>query len=307
MGNRAPAFLYRHRLPLLFPERRFAMRFCRPLSAALATALLLAVAALPRYASAQQAAPRSSFPQDPLRMATEVGRYLFAYDEAAGRATTMLLSEEASTDAVETTLARQREGGRWAVGFGRLTEDGRFELMHKVLLNEKRLVDEVRTGLGRQLPRERFFARAARAQQQVRTALDGAHGPYNLLVVPVGAEEGRMTVYALPAQTNQNAYRLGGDFRFEVDPAAGEIVSRTPLHEGYYEVGTLPQGTAASAHEAVRPVATDVLFATARRPKAPHFVKTDRRVYRIAPDGTITPVPVASFDGRSDVRMLEGM
>lgn len=280
------------------------MCFRPKLFAAVTAAALFFVAVAPRV-SAQQTTSRS-LPQDPLRMATEVGRFLFAYDEAAGRATSMLLSEEASTDAVETTLARQREGGGWTVGFGRLTEGGRFEMIHRVLLNEKRLVDELQTGEDRRLPRESYFARAARAQQQVRAALDGTHGPYNLLVVPVGSGEGNMTVYALPAQTSENAYRLGGDFRYEVDPAAGEILSRTPLHEGYYEVGALPQGASASAHEATRPVATDVLFAIVRRPKAPHFVRTEQQVYRIAPDGAISTVPAASFAERDDVRMLTG-
>ena len=279
------------------------MRFRRAFPVVAAAALLLALGPPTVPRASAQSAPRS-LPQDPLRMATEVGRYLFAYDQAANRATTMLLSEDANTDAVETTLARQRRGG-WAVGFGRLTDGGRFEMTHKVMLNEERLVDETQTQVGRRLPRDNYFARAARAQQQVRAKLDGKHGPYNLLVLPVGAEEGHLTVYALPAQTNENAYRLGGDYRFEVDPAAGEVVDRTPLHEGYYEVGTLPQGVSASAHEAARPVATDVLFAAARRPKAPHFVKTGQGVYRIAPGGAISTVPATPFEQRGDVRMLK--
>lgn len=268
-------------------------------------ALLLGGTLPTQRASAQQ--PPEALPQDPLQMATEVGRYLFAYDQAASRAVTMLLSEGGDASTVEATVARQHRDGHWTVGFGRLTDGGGFELLHEVIMNEERLVDDVRQNMDRRLPPAHHYARAARAQRLVRADVTEEHAPYNLLVLPLGAEAGHLTVYALPAQTNTDAYRLGGDFRYEVDPAAGEVVSQTPLHEGYYEVGALPQEAAGSAHEAVRPVATDVLFATLRRPKAPHFVMTGQQVFRIAPTGEITSVPASRFEQREDVAMVSGL
>jgi hypothetical protein len=273
-------------------------------------ALLVVVAGTPRsavYAQPDAAQSQDALPQDPLQLATEVGRYLFAYDQAAGRAATMLLSEEASTEGVQASIARQHEDGHWTVGFGRRTGGGGFRLMHEVVMNDDRLVDEVRAGVSERLPPESYYARAARAQRFVQENFDGEHGPYNFLVLPVGAEAGRMTVYAIPAQTDQNAYRLGGDYRFEVNPAAGEVVSREPLHKRYYEIGKRAQGTGGTAHEATRPVETDVLFATVRRPAAPHFVMTQEKTFRIAPDGTITPVDTRTARQREDVRVLRGM
>jgi len=275
----------------------------------LVLALLLA-GPLPQEARAQQPSSdvqqqqSEALAQDPLRLATEVGRYLFAYDEAANRAATMLLSENIRTERVEASIAQQHEDGHWTVGFGRLTGEGGFRLTHEVVMNDERLVKEVRTDVGERVPPNSYYARAARAQQLARDGFDGEHGPYNLLVLPGGSEAGRMTVYALPAQTDQDAYRLGGDHRFEVDPSAGEVVSREPLHRQYYEVDALPEGATGSAHEATRPVETDVLFAAVRRPKAPHFVMTEGPTFRIAPDGAITTVEPGTVQQRGDVTVL---
>lgn len=271
-------------------------------SALCIAALLLLALALPRPVAAQQ----NALPQDPLQLATEVGRYLFAYDQAANRATTMLLSEGADASGVEASIARQHRDGHWSVGFGRPAADGGFRLLHEVILNDQRLVDEVQVKKNQRLPASSYYARAARAQRLARADFQGEHAPYNLLVLPAGSEAGYLTVYAVPAQTNPEAYRLGGDYRYEVDPSAGEVVRRTPLHDALYEIGALPEGIVGSAHEAVRPVETDVLFATVRRPRAPHFVLAGQQVYEIAPDGTITSMPAGSFARRDEVKVFTG-
>ena len=257
--------------------------------------------------SSSVAQERTRLPQDPLQLATQVGRYLFAYDQAANRAATMLLSEGLEPEGVEASIVRQHEDGRWSAGFGRLTEDGGFHLLYEVLMNAQRRIDEVRVPEGGdRLPADSFYARAARAQRIVREDFEGEHAPYNMLVLPAGSEAAHLTVYAVPAQTNPEAYRLGGDYRYEVDPATGTVVSQTPLHERLYEIGTLPEDAAGSAHEAVRPVETDVLFATIRRPQAPHFVMAGQQVFRIAPDGEITVVPGGTFQKRDQLNVYPG-
>jgi hypothetical protein len=139
-----------------------------------------------------------------------------------------------------------------------------------------------------------FFLAAARA---IEIALQDFHGParpYNVAVLP--AQEGKLFVYLVPAQTQDGVYPLGADVRYLFSPDGSAIIEKRQLHKGMIPTGgpvppgaTIVGGTHSHVLSDV-PEDTDVFLVLIRKPSMPEFIATQIAIYEVNPDGTIKVV-----------------
>lgn len=134
-----------------------------------------------------------------------------------------------------------------------------------------------------------FFLFAAKAIETSLADFKGAARPYNVAVLP--ANSNQIYVYAVPAQTKEGIFPLGGDTRYLVSVDGSKILEKRQLHISIIEFSpTANENVQAGFHTAVLediPEDTDVFHVLSRRPPVPEYVGTKQFVFRIETDGTI--------------------
>lgn len=245
------------------------------------TLLLFATAAI-----AQRTVPPS---KAELAQITERGRLLAQYDAAAWYASDAVVA----TKPIEGSVARyiaKKDGATWTVMFGRLNDKrDKFLISYEATQSANPKEFTVRKN---DPPQEDtgFFLFAAKAIETSLADFKGAARPYNVAVLP--ASSNQIYVYAVPAQTKEGVFPLGGDARYLVSPDGARIVERRQLHISIIESSapTPGQKVEAGYHTAVLddiPEDTDVFHVLSRQPSVPEWVATKQYVFRIETDGTI--------------------
>jgi hypothetical protein len=214
------------------------------------------------------------------------GRVLFEYDQAAWHATDAVLAEKPASGTVQRYIAQKTETG-WVVSFGRLDGDRAFlvgyQAMQSQTAPDKISVNKFETPHAD----TGFLLFAARAVNTALKDFGKRDRPYNIAVLP--APEQRLYVYAMPAQTKNGIFPLGGDARYLISPDGKTIVTKRQLHNAILEIESGPD-TVAGTHVAVLddiPEDTDVFHVLARTPSMPEYIMTNQFFYVISPDGAI--------------------
>jgi hypothetical protein len=250
--------------------------------------ILISIVLLSAVASsAQRNTPAS---KAELAEISERGKQLAEYDVAAWHATDAVLATKPVEGSVARYLAK-KTGDGWTVVFGRLNEKrDKFLIVYEASQSTSRTEFSVRK---HEPPKEDagFYLTAAKAIETALADFKGASRPYNVVVLP--AKSGQVYVYAVPAQTKQGVFPLGGDARYLISQDGIKIVEKRQLHISIIEFDTSAQDVRkveAGYHVAVLddiPEDTDVFHVLSRKPSVPQWIATKKYVYRIEPDGTI--------------------
>jgi hypothetical protein len=222
---------------------------------------------------------------------TERGRALYAYDQAAWHATDAVVATHPTNGEDGRYIARKTDNG-WIVAFGHLTEaHDAFLIAH--LATQGKTPQEFsvehfttpKTDTG-------FYFAAAEAVDLALKDFQGENVQYNGAVLP--ANEGRLYVYVLPAQTKNGVYLLGGDERYTVSSDGNTLIDKHRMHHSILTFDTNDPQTAkivAGYHVHVLsdvPEDSDVFYVLTRRPSIPEFIGVDGKLrYTIMEDGTI--------------------
>ncbi len=244
------------------------------------TLLLLAGVAV-----AQRTSPPS---KAELAQITERGRQLAQYDVAVWYASDAVVAAKPTEGSVARYIGK-KEGATWTVMFGRLNDKrDKFLIAYEATqsANPKEFTvkkdDPPKEDTG-------FFLFAAKAIETSLADFKGAARPYNVAVLP--ANSNQIYVYAVPAQTKEGVFPLGGDTRYLVSADGSKIQEKRQLHISIIEFSpTTNENVQAGFHTAVLddiPEDTDVFHVLSRRPPVPEYVGTKQFVFRIETDGTI--------------------
>jgi hypothetical protein len=219
---------------------------------------------------------------------TARGRLLAQHDAASWQATDALQALTKDLSGLNVSVALRDSAGRWIVRFGRLatSQDTFF-----VMFTAEPAADGRHYEARRHSPpviggdRERLIATA------ILTALKefGAPTrPYNSYGLP--ADDGGVWVYFVPAQTDSRIYPHGGDIRYHLAANGQRILDQNRFHRATLEFPAPADSAVAGIHTSFDslPADTDVLYVLLRRPQKPEIIVTERFVFRIAPDGSIT-------------------
>jgi hypothetical protein len=263
-------------------QSRQAGRFTMFRSLLLALAISLSITS----ALAQRATPPS---KAELAEITEKGRMLAEYDVAAWYSTDAVAALNPPEGSVARYIARKTEAG-WAVAYGRLNEAGdKFLIAYEAVQGTSPQDFKVKKY---DLPQEDsgFYLFAARAIETTLADFKGQNRPYNVAVLP--AKSKQLYVYVIPAQTKAGVYPLGADARYLISQDGSKIVEKRQLHISIIEY-EFPEGQKPEAgyHTAVLddiPEDTDVFLVLSRKPAVPEWIATNKFVYRIEVDGTVT-------------------
>lgn len=250
---------------------------------------ILALAAV-LVAAADISAQRTK-PADPseLMAITERGRMLAEYDVAAWHSTDMVVALKPKDGEIGGYVAR-KSGNLWTVVYGRLSEKkDKYLIAYEAMQQSSPTEFKVQR---HEKPKEDTgaFLNAARALEVAKAAFTPAQPrPYNAVVLP--AEDGKLFVYLVPAQTQVGIFPLGGDTRFTISGDGSKVLETRQLHKSILEF-QVPKDVKPETgyHIAVLddvPEDTDVFHVLAREPKIPELVVTPKFVYHIAPDGAI--------------------
>lgn len=247
--------------------------------------LTLALLLLANPAIGQRTTPPS---KAELAQITERGRLLAQYDIAAWYASDAVVATKPTQGLVARYIAK-KDGGTWTVMFGRLnTAADKFLIAYEATQGASPKEFKVTK---HDPPKEDtgFFLSAAKAIETSLADFKGAARPYNLAVLP--ASSNQIYVYAVPAQTRDGAFPLGGDTRYLVSAEGSKILEKRQLHISIIEFSPrASEDTQAGFHTAVLdeiPEDTDVFHVLTRRPSVPEYVGTKQFVFRIEIDGTI--------------------
>ena len=255
----------------------------------------LAVAALPRLATAQAPAP---LPPETatLEEITARGRALAAYERAAWRAHAQLLALRPDPRFTQRYIAYQADSG-WAVAFGRLnTSRDTFFVSHvgiPAVVDGKR-VDTLFTIQPMETPAADtgYLVRAARAIDTATALFWPTVRPYDTAVLP--AADGSWWVYIVPAPNREGVWPLGDDMRFRISADGRSVREGRRMHLGTMEFDrtkrTPETRLAAGVHHTVvsdLPEDSDVFHVLTRAPRVFEYVFTPNFLYMINEDGSI--------------------
>ncbi len=220
---------------------------------------------------------------------TERGRALYAYDQAAWHGTDAFLALHPDRAGLAHYICRKPASG-WVVSFGKWNEaHDRFFVVYEA-------TDAGHPGS--------FVARRYDPPAEVtddlpafERALELAAGdfprqnrPYNTAILP--APGGNLFVYLYPGQTKDAIWPLGGDVRYTISPDGRQIVEKRQLHKTILDREFKPgSGVVGGAHSHFLsdvPEDTDVLFVLTRTPSMPEYIGTQKGVFAVHPDGTIS-------------------
>lgn len=245
--------------------------------------LTFALLLIASVATAQRTSPPS---KTELAEITERGRNLAQYDIACWYASDAVVATKPEEGLVKRYIAR-KEGNTWTVMFGRLNDKSdKFLIAYEAKQGATpkeftvKKHDPAKEDTG-------YFLSAARALDAALAAFAGAQRSYNVAVLPAASNQ--LYVYAVPAQTEQNVFPLGGDARYLVSADGLKIVEKRQLHKSIIEFSG-NDTTQAGFHTAILddiPEDTDVFHVLSRRPSVPEYVGTKQYVFRIETDGTI--------------------
>ncbi len=250
--------------------------------------LAIAVAGLLALPALGQSSPKPS--DKDLEAITERGILLAGYDQAAANATDAVQATHPPDGKVTRYIAHKTDAG-WVVDFGRLNEaHDKFLVAYEATQTAGPLFDV------KKLEPERedadFNLAADKAIGIALKDYGGATRPYNVAVLPAGAEG--LFVYLYPAQVKDGVYPYGGDVRYLISPDGSSIVTKRQLHKSVLEStpADLPKSTkpAAGYHSHVLtnlPEDTDVFLVLSRQPRMPEYVAAGGHVFEIDIDGNI--------------------
>jgi hypothetical protein len=223
-----------------------------------------------------------------LAQITERGRHLAQYDVAVWYASDAVVATKPTEGSVARYIAK-KDGDTWTVMFGRLNDKrDRFLIAYEATQGANPREFNVKKN---DPPKEDtgFFLFAAKAIETSLADFKGAARPYNIAVLP--ASSNQIYVYAVPAQTKEDVFPLGGDSRYLVSADGSKTLEKRQLHISIIEFSsTANQNVQAGFHTAVLddiPEDTDVFHVLSRRPSVPEYVGTKQFVFRIETDGTI--------------------
>jgi hypothetical protein len=239
-----------------------------------------------------------------LSAVTQRGRLVAAYDRAAWFSTEAVMKLEPTNTNLGRYIARQGGSG-WVVAYGHLNEThDRFLTFYEATQGDLaeefnvKSFDPPRQDTG-------FNLAAAIGIQTVVADFKSQPRPYNVVVLP--ADQNRMWIYMLPAQTKNGVYPLGPDVRYLISTDGATIVEKRQLHSAYMEFLTPPpterRNLGAGVHTTTLdnvPEDTDVAFVMMRQPLIREMVATPKFVYEIQPDGQI------KFKGKTEKFHFEG-
>ena len=210
------------------------------------TLLFFATAAI-----AQRTAPPT---KAELAQITERGRQLAQYDIAVWYASDAVVATKPTEGSVARYIAK-KDGPAWTVMFGRLNDKrDKFLIAYEATqsANPKEFTvkknDPSKEDTG-------FFLFAAKAIETSLADFRGAARPYNVAVLP--ASSNQIYVYAVPAQTKEGVFPLGGDARYLVSPDGSKIVEKRQLHISIIEFSIPTAGQKVEAGAAATPVALE--------------------------------------------------
>lgn len=235
---------------------------------------------------AQRTAPPS---KDELAQITERGRQLAQYDVAAWYASDAVVATKPTEGSVARYIAK-KDGTTWTVMFGRFNDKrDKFLIAYEAIQGANPIEFTVKKN---DPPKEDagFFLSAAKAIETSLADFKGASRPYNVAVLP--ANSNQLYVYAVPAQTKEGVFPLGGDARYLISQDGTRILEKRQLHISIIEFSTPTPGQKVEGgyHTAVLddiPEDTDVFHLLSRQPSVPEWVATKQYVFRIETDGTI--------------------
>ena len=122
----------------------------------------------------------------------------------------------------------------------------------------------------------------------------GEPRPYNFAVL--AADKGKLWVYVFPAQTKDDVWPLGGDFRYLMSADGDKILAKRQLHvsvidrEAPKKEANKEEVVVAGVHTHVLadiPEDTDVFHVLSRKPPTPEIVVTKKFIFSIEVDGTV--------------------
>jgi len=238
-------------------------------------------------------AEKKKIQQDPIMLdVTARGQALFAYDQAAWHATDAVRATNPPKESVGRYIAYKSDEG-WKVAFGHLNQS-RDKFLVAYEATQGATLQEFTAKKSE--PAREYTAFCLSAARAVDTALDDFRGekrPYNVAVLP--AEQNRLYVYVVPAQTKDGVYPLGGDVRYLIQPDGSAIIEKRQLHKSILEdsSASVPKGAKPTAgyHTHILsdvPEDTDVFHVLTRQPPLPEVVITGgKKMYEISTDGTI--------------------
>jgi hypothetical protein len=259
--------------------------------------LLITLLALALDASAQSGCPLSSTQGQEIR---DRGTLLAEYDQIAWHGTDAVMALKPPEASISEYIARKTDVG-WVMFFGRMSEDSKtYILVYEVRQNSSGKYEA--TKLKKERPDTAFFLYARQALATAREEFnkrEHPNRPYNFSIIP--ASDARWFVYAVPAQTDNDVYPLGGDYRFLVSNDGRKVVETRQLHKTILDLKRVPEGTteAAGYHTHVLssiPEDTDVFHVLARSPKIPEYIATKDWVFVVSPDKPIACIPMKAFE-----------
>jgi hypothetical protein len=220
---------------------------------------------------------------------TERGRALYAYDQAAWHGTDAFLELNPDTNGLTKYICSKTASG-WVVSFG-----GWNSARDKLLIT----YDALETGQPGHFvahridpPREATDEQTAmeRALELASADFQRPQRPYNSAILP--APNGNFYIYYYPAQTKKTVWPIGGDVRYTISPDGKQIIEKRQLHKTILDMEYKPDSNAvAGMHSHILsdvPEDTDVLYVLTRKPSIPEYVGTQKRIFVINTDGTIT-------------------
>lgn len=233
-----------------------------------------------------------------------LGALLHAYDQAAWHGTDAvmpMLQDDTELDVrVRGYVVKQTNEG-WAVGFGRLTEDGSaFAVAFEAVLDETYTALEA-VAYTQAERRTGFYHRAMVARDSAMARFEPPEPvTYNTAVIPGSNEV--LYVYLLPAQPEVRVYNLGADHRYTFDLNTNTITESKRLHNAILTLDLRadpPPVSFASAVLTDIPTETDVFYARSRPPaadgKVNHYVMTEAWVFMLDSTGIIAHMTREAF------------
>lgn len=218
---------------------------------------------------------------------TARGGQLASYDFAAWHASDSIGNRIPSLKGLGLFVGH-RTGGKWTLAFGEMNgARDTFLIYFRATATQDSSRFAVETF---NLPIPALSADLIRARALAKGIIDFGNPsrPYNAAVIP--ADSGRFWVYLYPAVVTSGVWPLGGDVRYLVSADGNTILQRRQLHRSIIE-GAPPRGAAHGMHTAILddvPEDTDVFYVLTRRPPLDELVITERYIYTIHLDGSIT-------------------
>src|SRR5450631_3054435 len=174
--------------------------------------------------SAPKPAPKPS--DSELAAITDRGVLLAGYDQAAANATDAVQATHPPDGKVTRYIAHKTDAG-WVVDFGRLNEThDKFLVVYEATQTAGTFFHV--TTLEPEREDTDFNLAADTAIGVALKDFVGATRPYNVAVLPAGAEG--LFVYLYPAQVKDGVYPYGGDVRYLISADGSALITKRQMH-----------------------------------------------------------------------------